>query len=96
MRLIGRMLLSLGWTLLLLAAARPAMAANKISVADLKQNVASMLSAGKDDEQISNWLKDVELTEQAAPGKQERSGTLAAQVRAAQSSCSISTDDCLP
>lgn len=43
------------------------MAANKISVEELKQNVASMLSAGKDDEQISNWLKDVELTEQLPP-----------------------------
>jgi len=43
------------------------MAANKISVDELKQNVASMLSAGKDDEQISTWLKDVELTEQLPP-----------------------------
>jgi hypothetical protein len=42
----------------------PAKAARKINVEELKQNVASMLSAGKGDEAVSAWLKDVELSEQ--------------------------------
>jgi len=58
-----------GWTLVLLALAAPAWSASnkKISVQELKDQLNSLHSASKSDEEVALQLKQVELTEELTP-----------------------------
>src|SRR5271168_477959 len=58
-----------GWTLALLALATPAWSASnkKISVQELKDQLTSLHSASKSDEEVALQLKQVELTEELTP-----------------------------
>ena len=53
-----------GWILVILLAASPAWAAKKITVAQLKEMMASMQQAKKADAEVATELKQVELTEE--------------------------------
>ena len=52
------------WALLLFAIATPAWSAKKITVQELKDTLASLQEAKKDDFEVSTRLKEVELSEQ--------------------------------
>src|ERR1035438_7567759 len=53
-----------GWILVILLAASPAWAAKKITVAQLKEMMASMQQAKKADAEVATELKQVELNEE--------------------------------
>lgn len=53
-----------GWLLLLVLAAAPAWCAKKITVAELKDTLATMHKDGKSDDDVAAALKQVELSEQ--------------------------------
>ncbi len=54
----------LGWILVLLLAASPAWAAKKVSVQQLKELLVSMQQSMKDDRDVADQLKEIELNEE--------------------------------
>src|SRR5664279_6623287 len=53
-----------GWVLVLLLAAVPAWSAKKVTVAELREMLASMHKESKDDEAVAAALKQVQMSEE--------------------------------